>query len=314
LAWSKTDQEGKLIGPGIFTENTDDEISKNDVWYTPYDNDAHAKVEIDNEQEQVQEQSGSSMDTTDTLESLRNDLTPQNRRNESGGTQRKSSRTIQVPSRYKDYALMTQVMNVVEPVTYEQAKDHKEWKNAMNEEYESIMKNETWELTKLPENKVPIGCKWLYKTKFNANGSIDKYKARLVAKGYSQKEGIDYEDTFAPVAKLNTIRVMIALATQHNWKIHQLDVKSAFLNGDLKEEVYLVQPEGFIKKGQEDLVCKLKKALYGLKQAPRSWYIKIDSFFAQKGFVKSKNDPNLIYMSKMMKTGMWLWYLYMLVI
>ena len=86
---------------------------------------------------------------------------------------------------------------------------------------------------------------------------------------------------------------MIALATQHNWKIHQLDVKSAFLNGDLKQEVYLVQPERFIKKGQEDLVCKLKKALYGLKQAPRSWYIKIDSFFSQKGSVKRKNDPNL---------------------
>ena len=86
---------------------------------------------------------------------------------------------------------------------------------------------------------------------------------------------------------------MIALATKYNWKVHQLDVKFAFLNGDLKEEFYLVQPEGFIKKGQEDLVCKLKKALYGLKQAPRSWYIKIDSFFAEKGFVKSKNDPNL---------------------
>ena len=132
---------------------------------------------------------------------------------------------------------MTQVMNVVEPINYEHTKDHREWRNAMNEEYESIMKNETWELTELLENKVPIGCKWLYKTKFNADGNIDKYKAILVAKGYSQKEGIDYEDTFAPIAKLNTIRIMIALATQHNWKIPQLDVKSAFLNGDLKEEV-----------------------------------------------------------------------------
>ena len=133
----------------------------------------------------------------------------------------------------------------------------------------------------------------MYKTKFHIDGIIDKYKARLVAKGYSQEEGIDYEDTFAPVAKWNTIRIMIALATKYNWKVHQLDVKSTFLNRDLKEEVYLVQPEGFIKKGQEDLVCKLKKALYGLKQAARSWYIKIDSFFAKKGFVKRKNDPNM---------------------
>ena len=115
---------------------------------------------------------------------------------------------------------MTQVMNVVEPTSYEQAKTHKDWNNAMNEEYESIMKNETWELTEVSENKVGIGCKWLYKTKFNADGSVDKYKAKLVAKGYSQKGGVDYEDTFSPVAKLNTIRLMIALATQHKWKAH----------------------------------------------------------------------------------------------
>ena len=110
----------------------------------------------------------------------------------------------------------------------------------MKEEYDSIMKNETWELTKLPENKVPIGSKWLYKAKFNASGSIDKYKARLVAKGYSQKEGIDYEDTFAPIEKMNTIKIMIALETKYDWKLHQLDVKIAFLNDDLKEEIYLV--------------------------------------------------------------------------
>lgn len=134
----------------------------------------------------------------------------------------------------------------------------------------------------------------MYKTKFNADGSIDKYKARLVTKGYSQKEGVNYEDTFAPVAKMNTIRIMIALATKYDWKLHQLDVKSVFLNGDLKEEIYLVQPEGFVKKGQEHLVCKLKKTLYGLKHAPRYWYEKIDKFFLQQKLKKrSKNDLNL---------------------
>eukprot|EP00253_Pinus_taeda_P005746 PITA_05746 len=139
----------------------------------------------------------------------------------------------------------------------------------MEEEYESILKNKTWDLVELPEGKQPIGCKWLHKPKFKADGSIDKYKARVVAKGYLQKEGIDYEETFAPIAKLNTIRLLIFLATKHRWAIHRLDVKSAFLNGELKEEVYLVQPEGFVKQGEEHLLCRLKKALYGLKQAPK---------------------------------------------
>ena len=160
---------------------------------------------------------------------------------------------------------MTQVINTKELVTFEQAKDKKEWMDAMTEEYNSIIKNDTWELTELPKDKVPIGSKWLFKSNFKGVGIIEKYKVRLVAKRYSQKEGIDYEDTFSPVAKLNTIRVMIALATKHNWKLYQLDVKSTFLNGELKEEVYLVQPEGFVKEGKEHLVCRLKRALYGLK-------------------------------------------------
>lgn len=149
---------------------------------------------------------------------------------------------------------MSPVMNVVEPLNFEQAREHKEWRDSMSEECDAIMGIQTWELVDLLENKVSIGSKWLYKFKFKADGSIDKYEARLATQGYSQKEGIDYEDTFSHVAKLNTIRVMIALDTKHNWKIHHLDVKSSFLNGELKEEVYLVQPKGFVKKGQEHLV------------------------------------------------------------
>lgn len=111
-------------------------------------------------------------------------------------TPRRSTQQTQLPARYRDYALMSNIMNVVEPVDYEQAKEHEQWRNAMNDEYASLMKNQTWELVELPENKVPIGSKWLYKSKFKANGSIDKFKARLVAKGYDQQEGINYEKYF----------------------------------------------------------------------------------------------------------------------
>eukprot|EP00253_Pinus_taeda_P008453 PITA_08453 len=163
---------------------------------------------------------------------------------------------------------MSKILNIVEPLNYEEASRSEEWRAAMHEEMESIYRNDTWDLVELPEGKTPIGCKWLYKPKVNADGTVEKFKARLVAKGYSQQEGIYFDDTFAPVAKLNTIRMLICLATKHKWKLHELDVKSAFLNEELKEEIYLVQPPGFVKKGQEHLVCKLHKALYGLKQAP----------------------------------------------
>jgi hypothetical protein len=118
--------------------------------------------------------------------------------------------------------------------------------DAMKEEYDPIMKNETWELTEFTGNKVPIRSKWFLKSIFNLDGSIDKYKPRLVAKGYSQKEVIDYDDNFAPIDKTDTIILMIAMATKYNWTLHQLDVKSTFLNGELKEEVYLVKPEGLL--------------------------------------------------------------------
>jgi len=133
------------------------------------------------------------------------------------------------------------------------------------------------------------------KTKYHADGSIQKHKARLVLKGYLQQEGIDYEETFSPVARFETVRTFKALAAQLSWPIFQFDVKSTFLNGDLEEEAYVLQPEGFVICGEEEKVYRLKKALYGLKQAPRVWYFKIDSYFQENGFERSMNEPTLYF-------------------
>ena len=121
----------------------------------------------------------------------------------------------------------------------------------------------------------PIGYKWVYKNKYRSDGSLNKHKARLVEKGYAQKEGINYEETFSATAKWATIHTLLSLAAQKQWKFHQMDVKTSFLNGDLKENVFMSQPEGFVVKGKEQKVCKLVKSLYGLKQAPHAWYEKL---------------------------------------
>jgi hypothetical protein len=143
------------------------------------------------------------------------------------------------------------------------------WKEAMRSEIGSIMSNGTWEIVEHPYECKPVGCKWVLKKKLRSDGTIDKYKARLVAKGYTQKEGEDFFDTYSLVARLTTIRVLLSLAASHDLLIHQMDVKTAFLNGELEEEIYMDQPEGFVVKGQEGIVCKLVKSLYGLKQAPK---------------------------------------------
>ncbi|BBH09287.1 transposable element gene [Prunus dulcis] len=181
-------------------------------------------------------------------------------------------------------------MCIVEPDSFEEADLDESWRNAMKAELEMIEKNDTWKLVDRPFGKPIIGVKWVYKTKLNLDGSVQKNKARLVAKGYSQKPGIDYNETFAPVARLDTIRTLIALAAQKEWNLYQLDVKSAFLNGVLKEEVYVEQPQGFVKENEEIRVYKLNKALYGLKQAPRAWYDEIDSYFNKAGFKKSPSE------------------------
>ncbi|GAU26253.1 hypothetical protein TSUD_224440 [Trifolium subterraneum] len=173
-----------------------------------------------------------------------------------------------------------------EPVNFEDAVKDEKWLNAMNEEIESIERNNTWELVDLPHGKKAIGVKWVYKVKLNPKGEITRHKARLVVKGFLQKEGIDFNEVFAPVARMETIRLVTALAHHNNWSMHQMDVKCAFLNGPLDEEVYVVQPPGFTSKEDEFKVYKLHKALYGLKQAPRAWNKRIDKFLGDIGFRK----------------------------
>ncbi|KAD5317079.1 hypothetical protein E3N88_17025 [Mikania micrantha] len=184
-------------------------------------------------------------------------------------------------------------LSLVEPVTYKDALTQEAWVTAMKEELESLEAHKTWSLTDLPEGKHAIGLKWVFKIKTDAAGKVNWYKARLVAKGYVQEHGIDYEETFSPVAHFETIRLILSLAAQSGWKVYQLDIKSAFLNGVLQEEVYVTQPPGFEVKGKETQVYRLHKALYGLKQAPRAWYSRIDGFFSDNGYNRSVNEPTM---------------------
>jgi len=178
-----------------------------------------------------------------------------------------------------------------EPAKYQDAAGDPNWMAAMDSEIQSINKNKTWQLAKLPAGHRPIGLKWVYKLKKNAEGEIVKHKARLVAKGYVQREGIDFEEVFAPVARLDTVRLLLAIAANWGWQVHHLDVKTAFLNGELTEDVYVSQPEGYVVEGKEKLVLKLSKALYGLKQAPRAWNVKLDGSLKKLGFSRCKTEP-----------------------
>jgi hypothetical protein len=158
-----------------------------------------------------------------------------------------------------------------EPTTVQDALADPKWVQAMDLEHQALLRNRTWHLVPRPKGANIIGCKWVYKVKRHANGSIDRYKARLVAKGYKQQYGIDYEDTFSPVVKVATIRIILSIAVSKGWSLRQLDVQNAFLHGVLDEEVYMQQPPGYTDKAHPSYVCKLDKALYGLKQAPRAF-------------------------------------------
>lgn len=193
----------------------------------------------------------------------------------------------------EDVVNMVEINASNDPAVFEEAEKSLKWREAMDEEMNSILRNQTWELSELPEGTKCIGVKWIYKTKFNEHGEVNKYKARLVAKGYSQEHGIDYTEVYAPVARMDTIRTIISTAARKAWDIYQLDVKSAFLHGLLVEDVYVQQPKGYVIEGEENKVYKLHKALYGLKQAPRAWFSRIEEYFVKEGFVKSQNEETL---------------------
>ncbi|GAU24937.1 hypothetical protein TSUD_311720 [Trifolium subterraneum] len=220
-----------------------------------------------------------------------------------GATRQLPPRTRNPPGWVHDYVTnledsdIDQMQNLVvfcdnsDPHTYEEASKMAVWRKAMDQEIEFIERNDTWELVTLSREAKRISVKWIFKTKYNENGEIEKYKARLVAKGYSQQHGIDFNEVFAPVARWDTIRTILAVAASQGWFVYQFDVKSAFLHGELQENVYIDQPPGY---GRGDgMVYKLKKALYGLKQAPRAWYSKIESYFVQENFVKCPHEHTL---------------------
>ena len=168
------------------------------------------------------------------------------------------------------YQIEITLLSHIEPSSIKEECKYENWVNAMNEELDQIEKNQTWEQVPRPKNKNVIGTKWVFKNKVNENGQVIRNKARLVCKGYAQVEGVDFEETSAPMVRLEAIKMILAFASYKKLKVYQMDVRSGFLNGNLEEEVYIEQPEGFQLTDKGDYVCKLKKALYGLKQAPRA--------------------------------------------
>jgi hypothetical protein len=163
---------------------------------------------------------------------------------------------------------------------------------AMDEELRALQNNHTWDMVPCPSNVKAIGCKWVYSIKLRSDGTLDRYKAQLVALGNMQEYEVDYEETFAPVAKMTIVRTVISIVVSQGWPLHQMDVKNAFLHGDLKEDIYMTPPPGLFSS-PSSAVCKLKRSLYGLKQAPRAWFEKFKSTLLRFSFVQSQYDSSL---------------------
>ncbi|KAK4386010.1 Retrovirus-related Pol polyprotein from transposon RE2 [Sesamum angolense] len=180
------------------------------------------------------------------------------------------------------------------PNTYCEALRHPAWKMAMDDEMSALVSRGTWELVEVPPNADIVACRWVFTLKFRADGTLERYKARLVAKGFTRTYGVDYFETFSPVARLNSIRVLFSLAVNFSWPMYQMDIKNAFLYGDLNETVYMEQPPGYVAQGEKQrMVCKLKKAIYGLKQSPRAWFDKFSRIIGEFGFSRCQADHSV---------------------
>jgi hypothetical protein len=179
------------------------------------------------------------------------------------------------------------------PKSYRGALADSNWRAAISEEFSALQKNNTWDLVPRPSGANIVTGKWVYRHKFRSDGSLERYKARWVLCGFTQRPGIDFDETFSPVVKPATIRTLLTVALFHSWPVHQLDVKNVFLHGTLDETVYCVQPAGFVDNSRPDHVCRLNKSLYGLKQAPRAWYSRFATHILSLGFVSAKSDPSL---------------------
>ena len=207
-------------------------------------------------------------------------------------TPRQSSRVKRPPNRYGDWTVLATSSS--EPASYKEmldSSDKPKWDHAMKNELQSLKDHNVWNLVRIPCNKNVVKSKWVFKLKTDADGKIIQHKARLVAQGYSQRPGADYDQTFSPVVRFESICAVISMATQNDLLLHQMDVSSAFLNGELQEEIYMNQPEGFVIKGKENLVCKLNISFYGLKQSARCWNNCIGNYLKEIDFVQSASDP-----------------------
>lgn len=278
--------------------NESQDLNNSELFYDAEDSQDEEEVESLNSQDEVLNHENIEHEVLENEECQDISIDAETTVNEQNVGIRVSSRCNkgQKPDRFGDYAYSSKVE--FEPKTFKQAMNCAEaikWKKAMEEEIRSINQNKTWDLVKLPSNKKAIGCKWVYKIKRDENGQVCSYKARLVAQGFSQKYGEDYDEVFAPVARSATFRILMSVAGVNNYHVKQFDVKTAFLNGDIEEEIYMKQPPGF-ENGNN--VCKLKKSLYGLKQAARAWNKVFHEAVIGFGLVQSEVDKCLYSMKK----------------